>query len=701
MKKQIFTLVLLGLLCSVGSVCAADYVLGASTFNGDKNVATVDDLDFSLSPAHGGTGQTGYGDYIKFSKNKTYTITLPTGFSLTNINIKGYTNSNGKTDGEITEIGGNSQTGKTFPAKDNSNLGTQTQITDGYDFAISQTGGTIVIKTASTNQICVLITITGSVADVTKPTFTLTTPATTTNVATTNRTVVLTASEAITKVGENVAGTLKIGSADASDITYTFDGENNTLSYTFGEDLSYSTTYAFTVNANQVKDAANNQNNATSAYSFTTEADVPAALSSVSPDGGSVNGGSTVTVTAEGTVKYLWSTSSTASKGDDGWAEGASITVPNVSGTRYLHVYAYKKADNQTDITTKTFNITKKDLAVVKSWYFDQDLSDDDALIFNGETSWSPAIAADFTSFGLDITEGLLYKGTKNNSFVIYNHDEGNGSFVLLSTGTPVLRIPSLSANDIVTINTCKNGSSDRSLTFNNATKLSGDVSSSTPNNIILSVTANGNVDLGITGGGMRIYYITVTRNVPIVEVSIGEYEWATFVSDQKLDFTNSDVKAYVVTDHEGSTLTKTQVTTVAANTPLLLNAPEGDYVIPIAASGTSYASNKLVAGDGSAITSEDGKTKYVLGVTGTPEVATFLKIVGTSATVPEGKAYLLFNEEITFAPSAFRLEDEENNATDIQSVEDNVVVVKFIQNGQLYIKRGGITYDALGRIIR
>ncbi len=163
-KGRWLTAILFLLTFSIGQMWANDYTLAASTFNSDKNAATVDGQTFTLDQAHGGTGQTGYSNYIKFSKNKTYVMTLPTGFTLTNINIKGYTNSNGKTDGAIAEIGGNSQSSKTFPAKDDSNLGSKTQITAGYDFAISQTGGTVAIKTANTNQICVLITITGTPA---------------------------------------------------------------------------------------------------------------------------------------------------------------------------------------------------------------------------------------------------------------------------------------------------------------------------------------------------------------------------------------------------------------------------------------------------------------------------------------------------------------------------------------------------------
>ncbi len=163
--KKLLTLMVL-LLCAVTSSWADDYTLGASTFasSGDdkQKASTVGALTFTLDQAHGGAGQTGYLEYIKFSKGKTYTLTLPATFTLSNINVKGYTNSNGKTNGELTSVAGSAQTGKTFPAKDDANLAANACITDGYDFAVSQTGGTIAFTTANTNQICVLITLTGT-----------------------------------------------------------------------------------------------------------------------------------------------------------------------------------------------------------------------------------------------------------------------------------------------------------------------------------------------------------------------------------------------------------------------------------------------------------------------------------------------------------------------------------------------------------
>ena len=157
--KKIFTLLTLALM-SIGTAWGTDYTLGASTFNSGKNIATVNDVEFTLSKAHGGGGQTGYTEYIKFSANATYTITLPEGFVLTNVNVKGYTNKDGKSDGSF-KVGESAS--QTLPARNDKNLSTNVAITDGYDYPISQTGGSVTISTdGSGNQICVLITITGT-----------------------------------------------------------------------------------------------------------------------------------------------------------------------------------------------------------------------------------------------------------------------------------------------------------------------------------------------------------------------------------------------------------------------------------------------------------------------------------------------------------------------------------------------------------
>ena len=116
-------------------------------------------------------------------------------------------------------------------------------------------------------------------------------------------------------------------------------------------------------------------------------------------------------------------------------------------------------------------------------------------------------------------------------------------------------------------------------------------------------------------------------------------------VSDKALDFTGSTVKAYVVTGHSDNAITlSNELTNVPANTPILLNAAQGSYIISVANSASSVGSNLLKAG-GASVSPEDGKTKYALSVEG--GVATFKKIVAATA-IPAGKAYLEFNETIS-----------------------------------------------------
>ena len=164
-----------------------------------------------------------------------------------------------------------------------------------------------------------------------------------------------------------------------------------------------------------------------------------------------------------------------------------------------------------------------------------------------------------------------------------------------------------------------------------------------------------------------------------IIPVEIGEYEWATFVSSKALDFTGSDVKAYAVTGHSGTTVTRSEaLTKVPANTPLLLNAPKGSYNIPVIESAEAIGTNLLKAGTGAAVSAESGKTKYVLSVTAGK--AEFQKINTTAATVPTGKAYLEFNEAI----EARSLDIDEGGTTAI-----DVINKKQDASGEYYDLQG------------
>ena len=105
-----------------------------------------------------------------------------------------------------------------------------------------------------------------TIAEPTAPTVSMTTPATTTDVAV-NTSIVLTTDRTVTAVGETITGKL-----NDTDITFTLT-DGNTLTYTPASNLANATTYTVKLNANQVQ-GSNGVNNTEETFSFTTVAAV-------------------------------------------------------------------------------------------------------------------------------------------------------------------------------------------------------------------------------------------------------------------------------------------------------------------------------------------------------------------------------------------------------------------------------------------
>lgn len=83
------------------------------------------------------------------------------------------------------------------------------------------------------------------------------------------------------------------------------------------------------------------------------------------PNGGDVNGGTTVTLGGKALHKYYqWSdTEQDLTIASAGWTEGTSVTVPNVTGTKYLYAYATNGTGLESSVTHQAFAITKVMLA--------------------------------------------------------------------------------------------------------------------------------------------------------------------------------------------------------------------------------------------------------------------------------------------------------------------------------------------------
>ncbi|MBE6323402.1 MAG: hypothetical protein E7074_00315 [Bacteroidales bacterium] len=186
---------------------------------------------------------------------------------------------------------------------------------------------------------------------------------------------------------------------------------------------------------------------------------------------------------------------------------------------------------------------------------------------------------------------------------------------------------------------------------------------------------------------------ITLTNTAAIV---ITTAKWASFSCASALDFTGTDVTAYIAKAKNASNVTLTEIKKVPANTGFVVNATAaGTYSIPVFSGVTDDVTGNLLHKQLTAGTPSE-TTYYTLAVDeGNP---VFKKSAG--GTLAAGKAYLVPSSGNN-APSIIRVVDEENNATNIESIEASDKAVKFIENGQLLIKRDNVIYDTMGRIIR
>lgn len=198
-----------------------------------------------------------------------------------------------------------------------------------------------------------------------------------------------------------------------------------------------------------------------------------------------------------------------------------------------------------------------------------------------------------------------------------------------------------------------------------------------------------------------------------VATATIGVTGWTTFSCDAPLDLASMTAstgtpEAYYAYYATGSTVNlRSTEEAVAAGEGLMLKGDNGATItIPVAASGDAISGNKLVGcPSGATITSSSPNYTniYVLAANGS--TAQFENIkdyvdANTSLSLGAGKAYLNL-EGITLAPGALGIEFEEDNATKLEALAETNKVEKFIRNGQLYILRDGITYDALGCIVK
>ena len=204
---------------------------------------------------------------------------------------------------------------------------------------------------------------------------------------------------------------------------------------------------------------------------------------------------------------------------------------------------------------------------------------------------------------------------------------------------------------------------------------------------------------IGATCGftAVKVYY----EGPSDTTIVLGANGWSTFSANYKFSVSNAEVYTAKVNGNQTAVvLHKVENGIVPAEEGVILKGEQGQSatITPTNVEASEYDDNLNDLWEtavGLAYFSASVPV-YVL--------STFNGVTAfnpcDNITIPLNKAYLNF-DGLTPAPGAIRIEYAENNATNIQNVEANDKAVKFIENGQLYILRDGVVYDAMGKTVR
>jgi hypothetical protein len=131
-------------------------------------------------------------------------------------------------------------------------------------------------------------------------------------------------------------------------------------------------------------------------------------------------------------------------------------------------------------------------------------------------------------------------------------------------------------------------------------------------------------------------------------QVCIGQREAVSYSSTMPLDFSQTDVKAFIVIE-SGNKFIKRQVNKVPANTGLIVEGLQETYKIPVAAANTAFddvTGNMLVSTAYGPFTVPDDENVYYGLFYSIPQERVGFKLKEPGYTFPKGKSYLFLSQD-------------------------------------------------------
>ncbi|MBO7546514.1 MAG: InlB B-repeat-containing protein [Paludibacteraceae bacterium] len=358
---------------------------------------------------------------------------------------------------------------------------------------------------------------------------------------------------------------------------------------------------------------------------------------------------------------------------------GASIT-PTSTKTVYA-VFAIQTQTGTTDVEDQSYSYSENNWTVGGSYTDMSSSSPKYYMLHNG--GYVESAEFDLSIISKVVVYGGYYGGSNYTS-------------ISISDGTNTWKDVNVSGNSQTGTNTFTGGAALTGTGKLRITSTCG--SSSTPNGVRIT--------------GFKIYklgpvygYSGYCTSLPI-SVSLTANTWATYCFGEDVTIPTSDPNLKVYRAKFNSSTNELTATPISGK----IKAGEGVLLKTTTAGTTEY---EFVTTTGASPLGDDNDLIGTIVATptatlkGSEQYLMVLKkndnkfVRYEGETFPANRACLAVTPENTNAPSAFRIVEEEQNATNIQNIESNDDVVKFFENGQLFIKKNGIVYDAVGRRVR
>ena len=606
-------LLLCALVAGIGSMWATEYDFEFSSTTGSYNstnkTSTWTD-DYCTIFQQKGSSTTEVADYVnapRWYKSHTITFTPAEGYEISQIVVVG--SSSGKT----------TYYGQTMTASKGTITNTNTSTTTWTGTATHDEGVTLTMG-SQCRPATVSITYSATVAPgtVATPTF----------------------SPAAGAVAYNTSVSISCAT-DGATIYYTTDGSTPTTSSSvYDAEAKPTIIAATTIKAYAVKDGLTDSDVAEGEYTI-----AQVATPTFSPGAGEVDKDAEITINCatDGATIYYTTDGSTPTTSSTVYDSDAK---PTIDDDKTIKAIAIKDNYLNSDVSEAAYTYSRqKDYNLVTS--LSQIVSGKHYLIASG-TSGSGVKVMDGQNDNNRGVKSVSFSGstlqaTGAQEFVIQGPDK-DGYYTFYDASLEGFLYASSSSKNYLKTQTTLNDNGRFTITFSENAAVITAQGTNTHN--LMRYNSSNSIFSCYESGQSAIYLFVLNGEAtPSESVTVTSVGYATYASDNALDFTGKSIEAYYATQNGTNGVNFTRIYKVPAREGVLLHNPSGATTldIPVATAKDNVPGNVFKRGTGVAVASDVETTKHNYILNNGASGLGFYHAAGQ--TVAVNKAYIQINE--------------------------------------------------------